>query len=1504
MLVAGLLSPATPPPPPPQQQQQQSRQAAGSSANGALPSGAAEAISVSDSTAAQSSQSTSPAAAPSSPPLQQTSASTASPAVASTSRAPAPSEAFPSLTKDLCDIFIARGRNSAWDPARGQSAAFHTVLVERTVRLPPRKTRPTTRSLTAATPEEHSSLASLQPRSPLSPLHPSSPLFPDGLIAPIWLRKHRELVPAVYVAFFCLAEPKPPETGAIGSDGSTEGVGPASTSAPSTTGQELKARDEELIKTISDRKRMLSERGIKFTVVLLTTREMLESSALESRLSYIRRSSQLDSRASLFVLTPVSKAELGEFVTSLQSALYDAALDYYREHFRRVRRKRTRYPPAPAVVSQVMSAASEARGSPIKDAPLSREGWLARNSYKLGTFAEMGGNFDEALAHYASAYHALAFELLPSTLLLPPRTRRWAEAKVLADTLSFRLSKLHLYRGDSDSAWSQFRAHVKRFIEMSQGWGIGETTFEFWSWLGKQYRLMGDLLDLATRDAPGAPLPAFRPSIHFPPLPTFLLHPSHLPTPTASGNVVASYNPQHGNLAVPNDAAVASQCIPATLCPSSGECFYMAGICALERWQRYKRMVWEEERNATTNSAEQAPDTWTSASLVQERKVDHSAQAIDALTRAHEVSKRQRRHRFSLFVASKIVYAYLEAEQYELALRFLERIVKTYQHELWTGPFVSQLLLALASTERIADRERQLRTLWALAGAQSLLDQGRAQAAVQQLRQCIKGEAVAPHKGKEPVLIQFEDGNCAFLVECVFARMEGNFDGRPIPFQVRLSLTPHSSLAGIDFDMLRIRFAEDMPDLSVIAKKNGQQQSSITSIGIFRPSKTDGKSLEMGFADLTWAEGATRALQGAIVPHKPGYLQVSGVTLEKHGSAPFNLELDISAPEESSSSAQPRWLVSAHPVVRYVSLPHREDPRGVLIKQRQHKVRLEIVHDDEAYVHERFPIRIKVTNEDSTSLSCALDVHVANGVADLSPGGQLQETASAPSNLLQNHQLGVIGVGSAVELGLDLQFAEPAARGVAEVVIHSIEPDYSGLAPDDQTAGSSSLSTVVVPVKSLFTAAFSAQWRMLRAPLSHASLGATTIDDDASSSSSAMTAADSQAPSMSVAEGNAQSSALASVNVALTVHANRDISIRCIRAVLEPKSKHLRLIAAGNNPMAALEGVASQTHETEVAGTWAHADRWGGAYDIELLGEGVAGVAVEDEDGSIRLTGHLDIEWRRYMDEDRRNKEADGTAVRWNMARVALPLLVPPSLLSRLVVSVPTSVYSEQPFVMLFTIVNPSRLPSDVLIAVDDSQADVVVLQQHKTFTVPNLLPRSTRSIAVNVAARHRGGNVPSNDASREAASQPGRGGFRVLPRLRAWQRDRRDTALQQQREGHAPTQASAITELGPAAGAGGPLATKDDNDDRSAAASLPAPPPIVNARPGVGVPLDIALRYTAAKNMASGGGGVGGGGGLDDGAGQSHGHGHGSAQTSHDLPARLHAESQRSGMWHIVVQT
>lgn len=117
--------------------------------------------------------------------------------------------------------------------------------------------------------------------------------------------------------------------------------------------------------------------------------------------------------------------------------------------------------------------------------PLNKEGWIARADYKLGTFLELSGDIPSAITHYAAAYAGL-LELLRSTAALPPRTKRWAEAKVLTDALSLRISRLCLYDDRPDDAARQFAQHLATFGDLSAGWGMGAESAEWWSWAGKQ----------------------------------------------------------------------------------------------------------------------------------------------------------------------------------------------------------------------------------------------------------------------------------------------------------------------------------------------------------------------------------------------------------------------------------------------------------------------------------------------------------------------------------------------------------------------------------------------------------------------------------------------------------------------------------------------------------------------------------------------------------------------------------------------------------------------------------------------------------------------------------------------------------------------------------------------------------------------------------------------------------------------------------------------------------
>ncbi|CAD7063066.1 unnamed protein product [Tilletia caries] len=774
-------------------------------------------------------------------PQQQDPAAAAATPAPSSSTLTHPAEAFPQLCSQLITILSSKGRSTIWEsnPHRSNMAAaggggaggngsgaggggsvaggsssqsggatgrapptFRTILVPDNFRLPPRKIRlqllpgasgrPGSSSGAAGSAMGASSTTAAIPapppgtalmRSALSPLHPQSPLYPDGLISPLWVRKHRDVIPSIFVLFQVLPQ-------ASNSSSETQDSSSAPGEKPSLEA-DTNESDVALIRYISNLRQILTARSIKLTVVLLTSRASLAQPTLEPRLSHLRRTSGLDSKGSLFVLTPVSEADLHDFIGSLQTALAEASTDYYREQGRRVRRKKGKYPPPSSAYG---SPADTPVGTPPPVAPLSKEGWTLRSAYKLGTFAELSGDLSLSLEHYVNAYDVLSSVahphnggLIGDTRVLPPRTKRWAEAKALADSLVIRIARgwlllgleAHTFTvpvpagegGDADAppppektkqiqvhlpsreAWERalgvFRAHLKRFGELSNGWGMGESTGEWWSWVGKQYRLFADLVDSIVRSYRHAPisLSTILPE-HCPPLPSNLLHPgaltiyaasmsaatagtsranssssaaaaggtgstqaghdrstsitraSTLPPPsqldqTASGASTGALS-LATSLALtltgpaplaPSPLASKSGVAPGSgVVPHPGQWYLLAALCAEERWRRW-RIREERERVDGRTGGEDDPST------AVERKADHGALVIEALSKAYECFKRpspspvpSSRSRTASYVAARMAHAYALSNQPGLALSFAQRILIPFRGSVHVNP--------------------------------------------------------------------------------------------------------------------------------------------------------------------------------------------------------------------------------------------------------------------------------------------------------------------------------------------------------------------------------------------------------------------------------------------------------------------------------------------------------------------------------------------------------------------------------------------------------------------------------------------------------------------------------------------------------------------------------------------------------------------------------------------------------------------------------------------------
>lgn len=407
---------------------------------------------------------------------------------------------FTILTTRLREMLVNQRKVTVWEAGKEKEKIFQVVLVDKEVRFPPRKTGDVGHTA----------------HSPLSPLTPTSPLHPDGLIAPLWIRKHTMLVPSVFVLFTRLFE------------------------GDSSDSSSVSDADTHLASQIALRKKQTNEWGVKLTVVLLASRKMLDDPQMEldARLTFIRRQSGLDSRAALFVLSPIARDELSEFVKSLQAALWDPAVEYYTAHSKRVRQKRNR----------LNTSSSNANAN----SQLSPTGWTLRYEYKMACFAEFRGENEVALKHYQDAYAALmkyflasasaATTTITSTTSTPtgtglagatstssglsssliPRTKRWAEARVLADTISIKITKLYFYNNETALGMAQHRLHVGTFptvagLTAPSSASAGKTGtrtgygYEYWSWVGRMWSVLGELAVEGTSH--GLVIPIHRPRL-------------------------------------------------------------------------------------------------------------------------------------------------------------------------------------------------------------------------------------------------------------------------------------------------------------------------------------------------------------------------------------------------------------------------------------------------------------------------------------------------------------------------------------------------------------------------------------------------------------------------------------------------------------------------------------------------------------------------------------------------------------------------------------------------------------------------------------------------------------------------------------------------------------------------------------------------------------------------------------------------------------------------------
>ncbi|GAA5897386.1 hypothetical protein JCM8208_003259 [Rhodotorula glutinis] len=882
------------------------------------------------------------------------------------------SDPFTLLQHDLARTLASPRSFPLWDSSRATATpgatSFHAVLVDKNLRFPPLKARPATSSAQQPAPTAPSSTAALH--SPISPLTPTSPLYPDGLIAPIWVRKHRELVPAVFVLVLRLHE-----------------SAPGSNRSPDDRLDEERQADIDLVRDIVDRRRTTLERGTKLAVVLLCSRELLDDPALDLRLSLIRRQSGLDSRASLFVISPVPHAEVANFCASLEQELYPAALDYYREHGRRVRRKRTRQAPPGAALSD--------------------RGWTVRYDYKLALFAEMRSEIEVSLKHYEDCYDALV-DLFAQPDLLGARTKRWAEAKVLADCVSIKVSKMYLYLNEPARALAQLNRHVSRFRELSGSWQIGDDTFEFWSWLSKQYRLFGDLVALALRA--GFRLPSLRP----PPTP-------RLPAPSSTG-LTPSQIPSPG-------------LVPLNVLQHAGHYYHLAAVCAVARRDRYREAVRAVEV-ATEAAAGQeggGAAVVSSPALAHERKVDHSEIIVELLTKAYEFFKAHRAKNMTYCVANEIALAHLEAGKADMALKFYDRIAKSYRRDGWRDILDSILERTFRAAVLCDEWDAAVRAGFELLAPSSKIAVAQREQYAQELLEILETRAPPPGKAR----VQLDTADIAPLLDChlTFLRPSAHA-AEPVPFQLVLAAPIGARTAHLAFAHLDLHLNDGRPPVRISHDEDAPSSTSVGHVG----------SAQERRARLRWSEGETRVFTGKQWVDMELELTVDKVVLVAEIGG-WTVELGLPPQRAAGGAEESVWYVGEKRV------PLLHGGSTCRITRRDLKVHVETECASPAYLDERFPVHVDVKNEDDLEVNVSLVVFLQPGEEGSYDRILVDDLAS--TSLIDSLPLGTLAPGASLRKTFYLETLGglPGPRNL-DVTVHAVPvpPTSSALTSSSSAA--------------------------------------------------------------------------------------------------------------------------------------------------------------------------------------------------------------------------------------------------------------------------------------------------------------------------------------------------------------------------------------------------------------------------------------------------------------------
>ncbi|KAI2701285.1 hypothetical protein CBS147332_7887 [Penicillium roqueforti] len=798
----------------------------------------------------------------------------------------------------------------------------------RSCRLPPRKADPPVPS-PPTTPSDDQDNEHPEPsshyvlHSPISPLSPGSPTFPDGLLTPLWVTKHQELVPAAVINFFPFS------------------LDPNMNSL----------RDNQLKIEINSLKKEWQSSGYKtrFVVVLISEdgEEGGYEGEIDDRIAGIRRSTNLEPR-SIFVIPPdASSSELQDFVKSLFSLLQPSVVEYYRDLSKHARRKRNRGSIPPPTAPPTTGTSQT----------LSSQGWNVRYEFKLGIFAEFRQEMDAACRNYESAYDTLfGHEVFENIAGWNPR---FNDARLLADALAIRIIRCLLWTGQTTAAarlWVDHRIRVKDIVNRR---GKGSKNYGWEAWEARWSMVMAQLIRRAEIPSISSEISSEQPGD------IYTLPEKSIPT----GERVRPWENLH------HEGYWLHRSAKHTMIRRA-----LARKIPLEDRKPPGQSPGSQLANKSyLYDTYLVPGPYAEAPQEGRTGFDHSGLILNTLKAAIEEFAKRHQTRKVESLSLEAAEEYMRIGSWSEAHGLLRPLWSTlsWRRSGWWHLMVNFGWALRESALRVQDSETVLRVDW------ELLNKTFKPRPAWHYDIHRSLEGLPLEKPKPSLILRAEDVITSLTASLVFEKSNGNV-GEPLQAQLAITSCAHKSSAPIRLSEVKLVFEGCLRPVKVQSDQDQHADTTtpccIATLPLREPSNPDtaiqspagGLTALAGIADLTLGPSQTKVFNLTCIPREAGEAKVASITMLIEEEQ-FDLGYAITEPGQRESF----WWQQTQKGVTRRRVGKDRDTGRCKVMPKPPKIRLTTPNLKATYyTNERVMLQIGIHNEEDEAADVSAEIRL------------------------------------------------------------------------------------------------------------------------------------------------------------------------------------------------------------------------------------------------------------------------------------------------------------------------------------------------------------------------------------------------------------------------------------------------------------------------------------------------------------------------------------------------